>query len=94
MPSVRDQKVIVTKRYIIFVAGVHGVGKGYFCKMLAPEIDGHHVAASELIRNRKSLGTAKAIEGIDANQSILVGFYPRSTDSLVKGNLSCSFNSS
>lgn len=62
----------MTNRKIIFVAGVHGVGKGYCCERLGPIIDGQHIKASGLIRNRKSLGAAKAIEGIDANQSILV----------------------
>ena len=57
---------------IVFVAGVHGVGKGYLCSRLAPMIDGEHVTASSLIRNRKALGPAKAISGIDANQDILV----------------------
>ncbi len=60
------------KRNIIFIAGVHGVGKGYCCKKLAPIIDGQHISASGLIRNRKSLGAAKTVEGIDVNQSILI----------------------
>lgn len=59
-------------RPVIFVAGVHGVGKGYFCGKLASMIDGEHITASSLIKNRKVLGSAKAISGIDANQAILV----------------------
>ena len=57
---------------IIFVAGVHGAGKDSLCERLGPTIGGEHVTASGLIRKRKSLGVAKAIAGIDANQSILV----------------------
>jgi adenylate kinase len=57
---------------IIFVGGAHGVGKGYFCRRVAPLIDADHVAASDLIRNRKAMGPAKAIPGIDANQNILI----------------------
>lgn len=59
-------------RHIVFVAGVHGVGKGYLCDRLAPMLDGVHITASSLIINRKELGEAKAISGIDANQAILV----------------------
>jgi len=56
----------------VFVAGVHGVGKGYLCGKLAPMLDGVHITASSLIKGRKALGVAKAITGIDANQAILV----------------------
>ena len=59
-------------RKIIFIAGAHGTGKGYICEKLAPIIGGEHVTASGLIQNRKTLGKAKAIAGIDTNQSILV----------------------
>ncbi|MBM9614711.1 AAA family ATPase [Desulfobulbus rhabdoformis] len=59
-------------RRIVFVAGVHGVGKGYLCDRLTSMIDGEHVTASGLIKGRKELGVAKAISGIDANQAILV----------------------
>jgi len=59
-------------RPVVFAAGVHGVGKGYLCGSLAPIIDGEHITASSLIKNRKELGSAKAISGIDANQAILV----------------------
>ena len=57
---------------VVFAAGVHGVGKGYLCGKLASIIDGEHITASNLIKNRKKLGSAKAISGIDANQAILV----------------------
>ena len=46
-------------RRIVFVAGVHGVGKGYLCGRLAPMIDGEHLSASNLIKNRKVLGQKK-----------------------------------
>jgi adenylate kinase len=57
---------------IIFIGGAHGVGKGHFCERLAPLVDGDHVTASDLIRNRKTMGPVKAIPGIDSNQAILV----------------------
>nr|WP_321465128.1 ATP-binding protein [uncultured Desulfobulbus sp.] len=63
---------IVNNRRIVFVAGVHGVGKGYFCGKLAPILDGLHITASSLIKGRKKLGAAKAISGIDENQAVLV----------------------
>nr|VFK61483.1 MAG: adenylate kinase [Candidatus Kentron sp. UNK]VFK69103.1 MAG: adenylate kinase [Candidatus Kentron sp. UNK] len=59
-------------RNIIFIAGAHGVGKRHLCEQLAPRLDARHVAASDLIRNRRTFGEAKAISGIDANQAILV----------------------
>lgn len=59
-------------RRIVFVAGVHGVGKGYLCGKLAPMLGGVHITASSLIKGRKEMGVAKAISGIDANQAILV----------------------
>nr|VFJ42513.1 MAG: adenylate kinase [Candidatus Kentron sp. DK] len=62
----------MSNRKIIFVAGAHGAGKGHLCSKLAPRLNAHHITASDLIRNRKTFGEAKAISGIDANQSILV----------------------
>ena len=62
----------MTKANIFFVAGSHGVGKGHFCRKLSSLIDGDHVTASSLIRKRRKMGVAKAISGIDQNQSILV----------------------
>lgn len=59
-------------RLVVFINGVHGVGKGHLCKILAPIINAEHITASSLIGMRKSLGSAKPITGIDANQSILV----------------------
>ncbi|MDD2468893.1 MAG: ATP-binding protein [Desulfobulbus sp.] len=59
-------------RRVVFVAGVHGVGKGYFCDRLSLLIDGEHVTASSLIKGRKELGESKAISGIDANQAMLI----------------------
>lgn len=59
-------------RAVVFVAGAHGAGKGHFCTNLAPLINAQHLSASSLIRNRKNIGAAKAIVGIDQNQTILV----------------------
>ncbi|WP_148715043.1 AAA family ATPase [Chitinolyticbacter meiyuanensis] len=55
-----------------FVGGAHGAGKGHFCSALAPRIKAEHYSASSLIRGRKDIGPAKAVDGIDNNQAILI----------------------
>lgn len=57
---------------VSFVTGAHGVGKGYLCGKLAPMLNAEHITASSLIRKRKLLGPAKAVEGIEANQIMLI----------------------
>ena len=57
---------------IIFVAGVHGVGKGYFCNELAATIKSEHVIASDLIRKRKRVGREKHVANVNDNQLILI----------------------
>ena len=61
-----------TNKLTAFVGGAHGAGKGHFCSTLAPRIKAEHHSASSLIRGRKDIGPAKAIDGIDDNQTILV----------------------
>lgn len=59
---------------MIFVSGVHGVGKSYFCKMVKESIGIETYSASTLIATRKQSGFAKdkLIPDIDDNQRFLL----------------------
>ncbi len=53
---------------IIFVGGVHGVGKTHFCQKLTEKFDVEHVTA----RRHIALSKSKDVEDVKVNQSILV----------------------
>lgn len=60
---------------LIFLAGVHGVGKGYLGKPVAESIGIIHETASSLIRQERGITTwnaGKQVSDIDANQAALV----------------------
>lgn len=59
-------------RKIVFVAGVHGVGKGTLCKKIMSFSEVEHVTASDLIRQRKELNKRKGVEGLLDNQELLL----------------------
>lgn len=59
-------------REIIFVSGVHGVGKGTLCRKLVSIVDLVHLSASDLIRRRKELDKNKKVLNAVNNQEILV----------------------
>lgn len=60
-------------RNIIFIAGVHGVGKTTFCEYISKKYDIKYYLASELIAEaRKTSFTTLFVEGINENQTILV----------------------
>ncbi|WP_407227376.1 hypothetical protein [Escherichia coli] len=40
---------------LIFIAGVHGVGKGYLCSFAKDDFGVTHVSASELIKNNSNI---------------------------------------
>ena len=55
-------------RLKIFVGGAHGTGKGSICTMLANELYGTYISASELLKwNKKS----KYVDDVVANQHSL-----------------------
>ncbi|WP_319502498.1 ATP-binding protein [uncultured Draconibacterium sp.] len=39
-----------SERKIVFIGGVHGVGKGTFCAKITSELEVEHIVASELIK--------------------------------------------
>jgi adenylate kinase len=61
-------------RSIVFVAGIHGVGKTSFCQLLANRLSLEHTSASTLIKRAKQqdLLHGKAVENVSANQDVLI----------------------
>jgi adenylate kinase len=60
---------------IIFVAGIHGVGKTYLCAPAAKNNGFRHATASQLIleeRKLQSWGEDKRVAGVDENQAALI----------------------
>lgn len=60
---------------IIFVAGIHGVGKTYLGGPAAKELGLLHATASQLIREERGLsswGDDKRVSSVDENQAALI----------------------
>lgn len=59
---------------IIFIAGVHGVGKGTLCQKISSKYNFEHHSASSLIKkiNNKDYSHYKLVETIDSNQDDLI----------------------
>lgn len=59
---------------MIFISGVHGVGKSYFCDKVKENIDIDTYLASSLISERKqaAFSSDKLIPDIDDNQKYLL----------------------
>lgn len=60
---------------IVFVGGIHGVGKTYLGAPAARHLGIRHATASQLIREERGLqtwGGDKRVDGIDENQAALV----------------------
>lgn len=55
---------------VVFVGGVHGVGKTTFCRNLAKELGGTHVSASSLIGDPARVG--RVVQSVEENQQLLV----------------------
>jgi len=61
-------------KFLVFVAGIHGVGKSSFCAELSMGTGAKHLTASALIRRIKSEPETpdKRVHSVDANQDILL----------------------
>lgn len=59
---------------MIFVSGIHGVGKTYFCNKIREKISIRSYSASQLIATRRSeeFSEDKRVSNIDDNQNLLV----------------------
>lgn len=55
----------------VFMGGVHGVGKSYFCKNIVCHFDVVHVTASELIGRHVKHQADKTVPDVEKNQLIL-----------------------
>lgn len=65
---------------VIFVAGIHGVGKTYLCQALAANTGLRHASASQLIREERSSqswGADKLVADIESNQQALTSAVER-----------------
>lgn len=59
-------------RNIIFVGGIHGVGKSKLCREFATEFGLTHIIASDLIKSLKTTQTSKRVKDVGENQSTLI----------------------
>lgn len=59
------------KTKTVFIGGVHGVGKTYFCESMTCHFDVAHVTASELIGRHVKHQVDKTVQDIEKNQLIL-----------------------
>ena len=59
---------------MVFISGVHGVGKSYFCKELRKQCEINYFSASELIELGKKVffSKDKKVSNIDDNQKYLI----------------------
>lgn len=56
---------------IIFVGGIHGVGKGTLCQRISQNLKIHTFSAGEIIKKGKDL-EEKGVQKVDSNQNILL----------------------
>lgn len=69
---------------VIFLAGVHGVGKGHLGALVSSGFGVRHLTASQLIREekgRESWGKDKVVTDVDNNQRALIQAVGRLRDS-------------
>lgn len=65
---------------IVFVAGIHGVGKTHLAAPLAEQLGLRHSTASQLIREERgsqSWGKDKRVSDVDGNQAALISAVTR-----------------
>ena len=64
----------VVSNNIIFIAGIHGVGKTTLCKNISKKLSIQHYSASELIRklNSDKIRKDKIVKDVQNNQNVLL----------------------
>lgn len=72
--STSDKMMNKVKSNIIFIAGIHGVGKSTLCQKISLKYNLEHYSASHLIKkiNSKDYSNYKLVETIDSNQDDLI----------------------
>lgn len=78
-------------RKIIFVGGIHGVGKSTLCKEIAESMPINYYSCSELISKKIKIDSVnKKVSNITVNQDILIEavkeFVPNNIDLLLDGH--------
>lgn len=72
-----------SERKVIFLGGIHGVGKSTFARDLAETLGGETISASQLIREARNGGLTwdsnKRVSAISENQRLLVSAFQRRT---------------
>lgn len=65
---------VCVEAFMIFVSGIHGVGKTYFCNMIKDKLGIKNYSASQLIAGRREKGFSadKFVSDIDDNQVLLL----------------------
>jgi adenylate kinase len=65
----------MAKQSIVFVGGIHGVGKSSFCSRLASALKAEHLNAGELISTWRQVTASvdKRVSEVAANQDALLG---------------------
>lgn len=65
---------IKNKRNIIFIGGIHGVGKTTICKNISKSLNIEHYSSIDLIKNIKStyINKDKKVKDISGNQNTLL----------------------
>lgn len=61
-------------RNVIFIGGIHGVGKTQLCDEICAELNIEHINAGELIRRfkREEATTRKEVDNVQRNQEALI----------------------
>ena len=63
----------MVNRKIIFIGGIHGVGKGTICKTVAKKYELQHLTASEVLKwTEISMKENKKVENISSTQNRLI----------------------
>lgn len=72
-----------SERKVIFLGGIHGVGKSTFARELAERLGGETISASQLIREARNgeltWDSSKRVSAISENQRLLVSAFQRRT---------------
>ncbi|HZJ76222.1 MAG TPA: ATP-binding protein [Oscillospiraceae bacterium] len=70
------------KNNIIFVGGIHGVGKTILCKRISTQLLIEHYSCSELISmlDAKKIGNDKIVHDVNNNQNVLLNAAQRLLD--------------
>jgi adenylate kinase len=58
-------------RQLIFIGGIHGVGKTFLCEILCERYNMMHVSASALIKKHVVFSKEKHVDDIEYNQQVL-----------------------